>query len=300
MQMKIEEILKSYTEYLQVEKNCSNHTVINYQRDINEFIIFMSEHRLADFNAIEYLDARLFLTGLYEKNLAKKTISRKISCLRSFFRFMMREGAVEENPFSLVSLPKKDHKLPRFLYEEEIEPLFQACDPDQVLGVRDLALLELLYGTGARVSECCEMKLKDIDFSLGTILIHGKGRKDRYVPIGSYGREAVKIYIETSRSRLLKAGREHDFLFVNAKGGPLSARGVRYILDGVIKKASKEKSLHPHMLRHSFATHLLNNGADLRTVQELLGHSEISSTQIYTHITKEQLRKVYINTHPRA
>ncbi|PLT30069.1 tyrosine recombinase XerC [Peribacillus deserti] len=290
--------VNSYMEYLQVEKNCSQYTIVNYRRDIDEFLNFMNEHKISEFGTVEYFDARLFLTSLHERKLAKKTIARKTSSLRSLYKFMMREGMVKENPFALVSLPKKDHKLPRFLYEEDLEPLFNVSDTS-LLGLRDQALLELLYGTGIRVSECCDLKLKDIDFTIGTMLVHGKGRKDRYVPFGDYAKDALQTYM-SSRKQLMKNSAAHDYMFVNSKGGPLTPRGVRYILDQIIKKTANNKSLHPHMLRHSFATHLLNNGADLRTVQELLGHSEISSTQIYTHVTKEQLKKVYQSAHPRA
>ncbi|MBM7692275.1 integrase/recombinase XerC [Peribacillus deserti] len=290
----------SYMEYLQVEKNCSPYTIVNYRKDIEEFLEFMNEQKISEFGTVEYFDARLFLTSLHERKLAKKTIARKTSSLRSLYKFLMRESMVKDNPFALVSLPKRDHKLPRFLYEEDMEPLFSVSDDSTTLGIRDQALLELLYGTGIRVSECCELKLKDIDFTLGTMLVHGKGKKDRYVPFGDFAKEALQKYLSKSRQQLIKNKAVHDFIFVNSKGGPLTPRGVRYILDQMIKKTAKDKSLHPHMLRHSFATHLLNNGADLRTVQELLGHSEISSTQIYTHVTKEQLKKVYQSAHPRA
>ncbi|WP_409292258.1 tyrosine recombinase XerC [Peribacillus sp. SCS-37] len=288
----------AFIEYLQVEKNSSQHTISNYLKDINEFMEFMTDHKISGFETVEYTDARYYLTVLHDKKLAKKTIARKTSCLRSLYKFLMREKAVQSNPFAQVSLPKKEHKLPRFLYELELQPLFEVCAEETPMGKRDLALLELLYGTGIRVSECCSVTLKDLDTGLGTLLVHGKGRKDRYLPVGGMALAAVKEYL-TIRTSLLK-GADHEYMFVNAKGSPLTARGVRYILDRIIKKAAKDKSLHPHMLRHSFATHLLNNGADLRTVQELLGHSEISSTQIYTHVTKEQLRKVYQSAHPRA
>lgn len=293
--------LQLFNEYLQIEKNCSQNTIDSYIKDINEFFLFMSEQGIQSLRAIEYFDARLYLTKLYDKNLSKRTVARKTSCLRSFYKFMMREELVKENPFALVSLPKKDQMLPRFMYEEELKKLFSSLDKDTPLGLRDSALLELLYATGIRVSECCGIKMQDIDFSLGTILIHGKGKKDRYVPFGSFAEEAIQLYIKEGREVLYNARNNgHPHLFVNFRGDALTSRGIRYILNGLIKKATSDGSLHPHMLRHSFATHLLNNGADLRTVQELLGHSEISSTQIYTHVTKEQLRKVYNASHPRA
>ena len=293
------ECLREFLQYLQLEKNYSDYTIEYYQKDIDEFFMFIIEQSIEDIHTVTYFDARLYLTKLYNKNLAKKSIARKTSSLRSFYKWMMREQLVQENPFALVSLPKKDHKLPQFLYEEEVAVLFKSVNTEDALGKRDLALLELLYATGIRVSECSGLQLKDIDFSLETILVHGKGKKDRYVPFGKYAKAALHTYISNARSELAKK-QKHDYVFVNYRGEPLTARGIRYILGNLINHACKDGHLHPHMLRHSFATHLLNNGADLRSVQELLGHSNISSTQIYTHVTKEQLRKVYQSSHPRA
>ncbi|RFU71276.1 tyrosine recombinase XerC [Peribacillus saganii] len=292
--------LQSFVEYLQIEKNYSHYTIERYQRDIDEFYLFMNEQGIDDLKSLEFQDARLFLTVLHGRNLSKRTIARKTSCLRSFFKFLMREEIVKDNPFSLVSLPKKEHSLPRFLYEEELGRLFSSIDSTNPIGKRDLALLEILYATGARVSECCDIQLNDMDLTLGTVLLHGKGKKDRYVPIGEYARLAISSFLKDGRGALLGSKKSHSTLMVNFRGDPLTPRGVRYILSSLMNKAVEGSTLHPHMLRHSFATHLLNNGADLRTVQELLGHSAISSTQVYTHVTKEQLRKVYLATHPRA
>ncbi|MDM5213394.1 tyrosine recombinase XerC [Peribacillus sp. NJ4] len=292
--------LSSFIEYLQIEKNSSHYTIENYKRDIQEFFLFLNEQGIADITSVEYFDVRLFLTNLYEKKLSKRTVARKTSCLRSFYKFLLREGDVKDNPFSLVSLPKKDQRLPRFLYEKEMKLLFSTLKKDSPIGIRNNALLELLYATGIRVSECCEIKLQDIDLSLGTVLVHGKGKKDRYVPVGRYAQEAIDLYIRTARMEMTSSdAKAHVYLFVNFRGDPLTPRGVRYILNELIKKSAADGSLHPHMLRHSFATHLLNNGADIRTVQELLGHSKISSTQVYTHVTKDQLKKVYNASHPR-
>ncbi|WP_042348933.1 tyrosine recombinase XerC [Bacillus massiliigorillae] len=294
-----DQIVLNFLQYLQLEKNYSDYTVEFYHKDIDEFFMFISEQSIEDLHTVSYFDARLYLTRLYDKNLAKKSIARKTSCLRSFYKWLMREQYVQENPFALVSLPKKEQRLPQFLYEEELETLFKSVKTDTSLGKRDLALVELLYATGIRVSECCGLQLKDVDFSLETILVHGKGKKDRYVPFGKYASQALHTYISSARNDLVK-GVKHDCVFVNYRGEPLTVRGVRYILTRMFNNACSDGSLHPHMLRHSFATHLLNNGADLRSVQELLGHSNISSTQIYTHVTKEQLRKVYQSSHPRA
>ena len=296
-----DQALSSFIEYLQIEKNSSQNTIENYKQDIHEFYQYLEEQGIKDLTSVEYVDVRLFLSGLYERKLSKRSVARKISCLRNFYKFLLREGEIKDNPFSLVSLPKKDSKLPRFLYEEEMEQLFASLKKDTAAGVRNAALLELLYATGIRVSECCAIQLNDIDLYLGTVLIHGKGKKDRYVPIGSYAKEAIDLYIRTARGKLMGSKvKAHAYLFVNHRGEPLTSRGTRYILNELIKRSAADGDLHPHMLRHSFATHLLNNGADIRTVQELLGHSNISSTQVYTHVTKDQLKKVYNASHPRA
>ena len=290
-----------FVEYMRIEKNYSANTLKHYQLDLAEFNQFVQQEAIVDLKSVTYSDARLFLTELTKRKLSRKSLSRKISCLRSFYKFLVREKIVEENPFVLLSLPKKEQRLPRFLYENEMDSIFAAIDTNEQLGKRDLALLELLYSTGIRVSECTAIKLDELNFSLGVVLVHGKGKKDRYVPFGEYAKTALEQYINETRVELMsKFKQSHPILFINGRGKPLTDRGIRYILDKIIHKASATASLHPHMLRHTFATHLLNNGADLRSVQELLGHAQISSTQIYTHVTKDKLKSVYQNAHPRA
>ncbi|AKP46854.1 MULTISPECIES: tyrosine recombinase XerC [Bacillus] len=297
----MEDELKFFLQYLQIEKNYSEYTIDNYRRDIEQFYKFMIEQSIKKVEDVEYIDARLFLTKLYEEQMARTTVSRKISSLRSFYRFLERENKITGNPFLLVSQPKKGKRLPDFFYDEEMQALFAACEGEEPLAIRNKALLELLYATGIRVSECANIQMNDIDFELCTLLVKGKGKKERYVPFGSFAEEAIKRYIQKSRSILIqKNDHQHSALFVNARGGPLTPRGIRHILNQIIKKASLSGKIHPHMLRHTFATHMLNNGADLRAVQELLGHSHLSSTQLYTHVTNEHLRKSYLNHHPRA
>jgi integrase/recombinase XerC len=292
--------LKLFIEYLQIEKNYSQYTIEHYQHDISEFIMFMTEQSILALEDVQYLDARLYLTKLFEKKLARKTIARRISGLRSFYKFLLREDLIQDNPFSLVSIPKIEKRLPEFFYEEELEQLFTSCETSTPVGQRNKALLELLYATGIRVSECCQIQLSDLDFSLSTVLIHGKGGKDRYVPFGKFANDALKQYIGDGRLELVSKNHSHDFLFVNFRGGPLTVRGVRTILNSMIEKSTLNGKIHPHMLRHTFATHLLNKGADMRSVQELLGHAFLSSTQVYTHVTNEYLRRTYLNHHPRA
>jgi integrase/recombinase XerC len=292
--------LKLFVEYLQIEKNYSEYTIEHYQHDIREFLMFMSEQVIDGLVNVQYSDVRLYLTKLYEKKLARKTVSRKISSMRSFYKFLVREEHVEDNPFSLVSIPKSEKRLPDFFYETELEELFKTCDVSTPLGQRNKALLELLYATGIRVSECCQIKLTELDLFLSTVLVHGKGKKQRYVPFGSFAHESLEQYIQNGRKELMAGKPAHDVLFVNFRGGPLTPRGVRTILDSIIQQSSLNGKIHPHMLRHTFATHLLSNGADMRSVQELLGHQDLSSTQVYTHVTKEFLRKTYMSSHPRA
>ncbi|MBA4536213.1 tyrosine recombinase XerC [Bacillus aquiflavi] len=292
--------LKLFIQYLQIEKNCSQYTVEYYHRDISEFFMFMVEQTIKDLNDVTDFDVRLFLTKLYEKKLAKKSIARKISSLRSFFTFLLREKVVTENPLALISLPKSESRLPRFFYEEELQQLFKVCDVTTPLGQRNQALLEVLYGTGIRVGECVQIHIHDLDMSLGTVLIKGKGHKERYVPFGRFASDSLRLYIEDGRNQLIRKSEDHHALFVNFRGEPLTARGIRTILDKMIKKTALNGKIYPHMLRHSFATHLLNNGADLRTVQELLGHASLSSTQVYTHVSNEHLRRTYMTYHPRA
>ncbi|GIN57524.1 tyrosine recombinase XerC [Lederbergia ruris] len=295
-----DELFFSFIEYLQIEKNYSSYTIEFYKKDLEQFFLFMKSQGIQSVQEVEYLDARLYVTELYQRKLARSSAARKISCLRSFYKFLLREKHVTENPFTYVVQPKTKKRIPSFFYEEEISLLFKACDQTTLLGKRNIALLELLYATGIRVSECTGIRLKDIDFDMATILVRGKGGKERYIPFGHFACEALQNYIHNVRNELMKGKDEHSFLFINSRGGPLTSRGVRYILSKIIETASMTRKIHPHMLRHSFATHLLNNGADMRTVQELLGHSQLSTTQVYTHVTKDHLRKTYMNHHPRA
>jgi integrase/recombinase XerC len=206
---------------------------------------------------------------------------------------------LKEDAFRSLYHPKKEERLPHFFYEEELQQIFQATEGDDYMSLRNRAILELLYATGIRVSELTSLEERDIDNRLGILRVMGKGRKERYVPFGQFAQDALEHYMELSRPMLMKHS-NHSFIFTNMRGMPLTPRGVRYILSDLVKKASLHTKIYPHMLRHTFATHLLNNGADLRTVQELLGHSHLSSTQVYTHVTKEHLRKTYMNAHPRA
>ncbi|WP_453996969.1 tyrosine recombinase XerC [Bacillus nitroreducens] len=293
--------LQLFKDYLQIEKNYSQYTIVHYEQSVDHFFQFLKRESISDLSDVTYSDVRLYLTELYKKQYARRTVAKKISTLRSFFHFLQRENRINQNPFTFVSLPKREQKLPHFLYEEELEKLFRVSDLSTSLGQRDQALLELLYATGIRVSECCKLTLQDLDFSLGTVFVRGKGNKQRYVPFGSYAEQALTNYISHGRKELLEKASVHtNHLFLNFRGGPLTARGVRVILNNMIKKTSSTIHISPHILRHTFATHLLNEGADMRSVQELLGHENLSSTQVYTHVTKDHLRNIYLSSHPRA
>lgn len=299
--MNVKKLLQLFVGYLQIERNYSKYTIASYQNDLEHFVQFMEREGISSFLDITYADVRLYLTTLHDEKLARKSVARKVSSLRSLYRFLMREGYRKDNPFVLASLPKKELSIPKFLYAEELEELFEVSDTETPLGQRNQALLELMYATGIRVSECVNLQLTDIDFAVGTILVMGKGKKQRYIPFGSYAQDALITYIENGRKQLAKKTEEQSHMvFLNAKGTPLTSRGVRYVLNELIKKASLTMRISPHMLRHTFATHMLDEGADLRTVQELLGHENLSTTQIYTHVSKERLRSVYMKHHPRA
>jgi integrase/recombinase XerC len=292
--------IESFTRYLQVEKNASPHTVKQYVADINEFVAFMEQHQITVFAAVSYLHGRSFLAHLAKKGLSRRSIARKLSSLRSFYRFLMREGKLEQNPFQIVSTPKVEKKLPSFMYPHEIQLLLELPDLATPLGLRDRLIFELLYASGIRVSELVTLTLDSINPSMGVALVFGKGAKERYVPVGSYALDALGKYLVSGRKALLSGKEEHGVLLVNYRGEPLSDRSVRRLVDKYLEIAALRYSISPHTFRHTFATHLLNAGADLRTVQELLGHVNISTTQVYTHVTKERLRQVYDSAHPRA
>lgn len=299
MVIQLEQAVEEFILYIQLEKNFSLHTVREYRSDLESFMIFLRAEGVKELEEVEYVHARLFVTKLYDEKKARTTISRKISSIRSFFRFLNKEYEVDDAAFRSLYHPKKETRLPNFFYTEELEKLFVSNEGNDFKSIRNMAILELLYATGLRVSELTSIELSHIDFNYSILRVMGKGRKERIIPFGIYASEALKRYMEEVRPKLLKK-QVHLYLFVNMRGGILTARGVRYILNEMIDKAFLHTKIYPHMLRHTFATHLLNNGADLRTVQELLGHAQLSSTQVYTHVTKEHLRKTYMNAHPRA
>lgn len=296
-----QKLIELFLNYLISERDYSVLTKKAYQEDIEQFNVFLQQTGDSDFSKVTIQDVRIYLGELNENKLSRNSVSRKISSLRAFYQFLLRNNLAEDNPFSYVRLKKKNLRLPRFFYEKEMDVLFQVVKGENPLDYRNEAILEVLYGTGIRVSECAGIEMKDIDFELNVLLIRGKGNKERYVPFGHYAAVAIQQYIKKARDPLMKKYQKgHSVLFVNHHGDGITSTGIEYVLNQVIKKSSLTSDIHPHMLRHTFATHLLNNGADMRTVQELLGHSSLSSTQIYAHVTKEKLQKNYRQFHPRA
>ena len=290
--------LNNYLDYLKYQKNYSDYTIDSYAGDIKEFLNYISKESL-DYKKIEYSDIRFYLMYLKDKMKDDNTsINRKLSSLRGFYKYMANEGIVKSNVFALVNGPKKSKKLPRYFEYNELEELFLVPDRNTPLGQRDLLLLEMLYATGVRVGELVNIRNKDIDFSNKNILILGKGNKERFVNYGEYCEDALNLYL--NEGYLLLNKKNSEFLFLNNNGDPLTERGVRFILDKLIKKTTLNKNISPHMIRHSFATHLLNEGCDLATVQKLLGHESIKATQIYTHVTTDRLKEVYFHAFPRA
>ncbi len=281
--------LDKFLTYLEVEKNYSAHTLLNYRIDVEEFKAFLGQ---TPFEEAAYPDLRRYLAQLKGRNLKPRSLARKLSTLRTFFKFLQREGVIDANPAKLLVTPKLDKPLPHFMSEEEAVQLIEAPKSGKA-SLRDKALFEVLYSTGIRVSELVGLDIDDVDFISNIIRVMGKGKKERMVPVGDTALNALKAYLDTRQVQT-------KTVFINKNATRLSDRSVRNIIHKYIHQASLAQHITPHMFRHSFATHLLNNGADLRSVQELLGHVNLSTTQIYTHLTTDKLKKVYDKAHPRA
>lgn len=296
--MEQDKILEKFITYLDVEKNDSDYTSKNYELDILEYLEYCDNNKI-NFYKISYTDSRNFINYLYnDKKDKASSISRKISAIRTFYRFLANNSICENYSFDLLKLPKKGKRLPKFFEYNELEELFDLPDLDTPLGQRDALILELLYASGMRVGELVSIKLDDINHFNKTIKILGKGNKERIVYYNNITERRLKLYLEDGRNKLLKE--DNEYLLINHVGGVLTTRGVEDILNRIIEKTSINKHLTPHMLRHSFATHLLNEGCDLLSVQELLGHESLSATNVYTHITNDRIKEVYLKAHPRA
>ncbi len=292
--------LQPYKNYLQVEKGASAHTVAAYLRDLADFNDFIErEASPGKIENVEHLTVRRYLSQLQRRGLSKTTMARKMSSLRCFYRFLLREEIIENNPLVLVSAPKEYKKLPKFVEYEDIQELFALPD-NSPAGLRDRAILETLYGCGLRVSELCSLTIDRINFAQGNLKIMGKGNKERLVPLGRCAAASLEAYLARGRGELLKE-QDIESVFLNQRNGHgLTDRAVRNIINKYVNRMAANLKISPHMLRHSYATHMLENGADIRIIQELLGHESLSTTQIYTHITKSHMQEVYKNSHPRS
>ncbi|MFH0918082.1 MAG: tyrosine recombinase XerC [Candidatus Omnitrophota bacterium] len=290
----MEKYIDKFVRYLEIEKNYSVHTVTNYKLDLAGFNKFIAGMEL---EKIDYLNLRKYLAVLKEKNFGNRTVGRKLSTLRSFFRFLCREGHIKTNPILMLSSPKLEKHLPSFMTEDEVYRLIESAfakTPKDFLGLRDRAILEVFYSSGLRISELVGLNLEDVDFISGILKIRGKGKKERIVPVGETALATVRKYLEKRKKLTAEA------LFLNNHHRRITTRGVRFLLVKYLKASGMKSGVSAHTFRHSFATHLLNHGADLRTVQELLGHANLSSTQIYTHLTTDKLKSVYDKAHPHA
>lgn len=288
----------NFIEELKYEKNYSEYTIKGYLNNLDLFLEFLNENNIKKYNDVEYNDIRLFINYLYELKYNNKTISRYISSLRSFFKYLKNNNIIKKNPMILISNPKLDKRLPKYLNFNDIEKLLNAYDTNNYIGLRNSLILEMLYSTGIRVSEIVNIRLNDVSITNKVIKIKGKGNKERIVYFGSKCYEIIKLYFKNSYNKLNL--NNLDYLFLSKTGKKINDREIRKIVDDAASIANIDMKISPHVLRHTFATHMLNEGADLRSVQELLGHENLSTTQIYTHLTNERIRNIYLKSHPRA
>jgi integrase/recombinase XerC len=301
----MQQIFNRYINYLEAEKNASPYTVRNYTSDllgsknIKGFFAFLSERGITSLDKADRHIVRDYLSYLVEQGLVKASIARRLSAIRSFYRYLVREEVLSVSPVANTSSPKLDRRLPEFLTTQEITRLLEAPDLSTPQGQRDRAFMELLYASGLRVSELAKLNLEQVNLNTLEIRVLGKGSKERIVLMGEPAAKALTAYLNDGRRKLL-GDRRSNAVFLNRSGGRLTERSVQSLLQEYAGIAGIEKRVHPHMLRHTFATHLLDGGADLRVVQELLGHASLSTTQVYTHVSKSQAKKVYLSAHPMA
>ena len=291
-----------FLNYIDTVNTKSIHTRDAYRRDLEEFHVFMINQGITFWQGVDSKTIMRYLEHLNKHSasgLQNSTLSRKISSLRSFFSYLAKQNKVTHNPLSSIHNPTKQKKLPDFLLFEELNQLLESFDLSDPIQVRNRAMFELIYASGLRVSEAAQLSIQEVDLDQRTLRFMGKGSKERMVPFYTDAADLLRHYIEEIRPTLLK-GKTNNRVFINQSGDGLTSRGIEYLLDQCSKKAGINRTVHPHMLRHSFATHLLDNGADLRLVQELLGHENISTTQIYTHVTLDRLKDTYLKAHPRA
>ncbi|MBB4823820.1 integrase/recombinase XerD [Sporosarcina luteola] len=291
--------LEDYLHFLRVERQLAKNTLVSYQRDLLDYIAHLEKEGYETIDQIDRSVILLYFQKLKDLGKSTRTISRHVSSIRSYHQFLLREKVSSQDPTVHLETPKLEQKLPRVLSVSEVDALINSPDSTKPLGKRDIALLELLYGTGMRVSELIGLNREDLHLTMGFVRIFGKGSKERIVPLGTGAIKACQRYVEEARPALVK-NKDPEALFLNMRGTRLTRQGCWKILKGYALEAGIQQELTPHILRHSFATHLIENGADLRAVQEMLGHSDISTTQIYTHVSRSRLKDVYVKYHPRA
>lgn len=293
--------LKDFIHYLTVEKGLAENTIVSYERDLKTYLSFLEQNQnIHKLNDVERVDIVQFLNSLRAEGKSAKTVARHIASIRAFHQFLLRDKVMDHDPSVLLDPPKMERNLPKVLSLKEVETLLDAPDTRDHFGLRDKAMLELLYATGIRVSELTGLNVGDVHLAMGFVRCIGKGNKERIIPLGRTARDAVQKYLEDGRPQFVSKKYKDDALFLNHHGRRLTRQGFWKILKKLARDAGIKKDLTPHTLRHSFATHLLENGADLRAVQEMLGHADISTTEIYTHVTKTRLKDVYTQFHPRA
>lgn len=289
--------IDKFLDYLKYERNYSNNTIIAYENNIRGFLSYCKIKNVKNMNEVNYQFIRGYISYLYKQKYQAKSITRILSALRSFFKYLKREEKISTNPLDLITSPKVEKKLPKYLTINDVEKILNAPDMSNKIGIRDAFILELLYVTGIRVSELTNIKLNDISIVEKKIKIMGKGSKERIVYYGTRGQELLNKYLNIRNDFLKQA---NDYLILSNTGKQISTREIRNIINRLKVKAGIDINISPHTFRHTFATHMLNEGADLRSVQELLGHENLSTTTIYTHLTNEKLRRTYLSTHPRA
>lgn len=295
------ETIDRFLRYLDVERNASPHTIKSYRDDLESLASFLEfeDGSVPHARDVTSGDLRQFVTALHDAGYASSSIARRLASLRSFYRFAQREGVAERNPAKPLRNPRKKRKLPHFLSSQDIESLLNAPDSNTAMGVRDIAMLETMYSSGVRVSELVGMCDHDLRLQEGLVSVRGKGKRERFAPLGSYAVDAIQAWL-AFRPEEIKEDEIGTPLFVNRFGGRLSTRSIRRMLDKYLSQTELEKQTSPHTLRHSFATHLVDAGADIRSVQELLGHKSLVTTQIYTHLSTANLKEAYERAHPRA
>ncbi len=298
--MKLPELKEEFLKYIANEKSYSKLTLKSYNEDLTQFLEFLEKENINNINNVNHIIIRKFLSLLSDKEYSKKSMVRKLAAVKSFFKYLYHREYIDKNPADYVSSPKLPEYLPEFLYEDEINNIIDSLTDSSFETVRNRAILEFLYSTGVRVSELVSINVSDVDINNGLIKVKGKGNKERIVALGSKALNALHNYLIYRNDLLKKDGKESKALFINLKGNRLTSRGVRYIFEEIIKKLALKKSISPHTIRHTFATHMLNHGCDLRVVQEFLGHSSLSTTQLYTHIVKDRLKDVYNKYHPHS